>query len=56
MTPSFISLLLPFKALTKIEEVMTGIKNWMVKKKLKLNDDKTVCMLFGTETSKASRL
>ena len=26
---------------------MTDIKNWMVKKRLKLND-KTECMLFGT--------
>ena len=34
---------------SKIEEVMTDIKNWMVKKRLKLNDDKTECMLFGTE-------
>ena len=37
---------------SKIEEVMTDIKNWMVKKKLKLNDDKTKCMLFGTENTK----
>ena len=28
---------------SKIEEVMTDIKNWMVKNRLKLNDDK---MLF----------
>ena len=28
---------------------MTDIKNWMVKKRLKLIDDKTECMLFGTE-------
>ena len=35
----------------KIEEVMTDIKNWMVKKRLKLNDDKTECMLFGTENT-----
>ena len=27
---------------SKIEEVMTDIKNWMVKKRLKLNDDKMV--------------
>ena len=36
--------------MSKIEEVMTDIKNWMVKK-LKLNDDKTKCMLFGTENT-----
>ena len=36
---------------SKIEEVMTDIKNWMVKKRLKLNDDKTECMLFGTENA-----
>ena len=35
---------------SKIKEVMTDIKNWMVKK-LKLNDDKTECMLFGTENT-----
>ena len=35
--------------MSKIEDVMTDIKNWMVKKRLKLNDDKTECMLFGTE-------
>ena len=37
--------------MSKIEEVMTDIKNWMVKKRLKLNDDKTECMLFGTEST-----
>ena len=36
---------------SKIEVVMTDIKNWMVKKRLKLNDDKTECMLFGTENT-----
>ena len=30
---------------------MTDIKNWMVKKRLKLNNDKTECMLFGTENT-----
>ena len=30
---------------------MTDIKNWVVRKKLKLNDDKTECMLFGTENT-----
>ena len=33
----------------KIEEIMKDIKGWMINKKLKLNDDKTECMLFGTE-------
>ena len=37
--------------MSKMEEVMTDIKNWMVKKRLKLNDDKTECMLFGTENT-----
>ena len=37
--------------MSKIKEVMTDIKNWMVKKKLKLNYDKTKCMLFGTENT-----
>ena len=37
--------------MSKIEEVMTDIKNWMVKKRPKLNDDKTECMLFGTENT-----
>ena len=36
---------------SKIEKVMTDIKNWMVKKRLKRNDDKTECMLFGTENT-----
>ena len=36
---------------SKIEKVMIDIKNWMVKKRLKLNDDKTECMLFGTENA-----
>ena len=36
---------------SKIEKVMTDIKNWMVKKRLKLNEDKTECMLFGTENA-----
>ena len=36
---------------SKIEKVMTDIKNWMVKKRLKLNDDKTECMLFGAENT-----
>ena len=33
----------------KIEAIMKDIKNWMVKKKLKMNEDKTECMLFGTK-------
>ena len=28
---------------------MTDIRNWMIKKKLKLNENKTECMLFGNE-------
>ena len=35
----------------KIEAIMKDIKNWMVKKKLKMNEDKTECMLFGTKSS-----
>ena len=33
----------------KIDAIMKDIKNWMVKKKLKMNEDKTECMLFGTK-------
>ena len=33
----------------KIKEIMMDIRNWMIKKKLKLNEDKTECMLFGNE-------
>ena len=47
MTPSYISTIQ--STMSKIEEVMTDIKNWMVKKRLKLNDDKTECMLIGTK-------
>ena len=36
---------------SRIEKVMTDIKNWMVKKRLELNDDKTECILFGTENT-----
>ena len=36
--------------MSKIEEVMTDIKNWMVKK-LKLSDNKTERVLFGTENT-----
>ena len=35
----------------KIDAIMKDIKNWMVKKKLKMNEDKTECMLFGTKKS-----
>ena len=35
----------------KVGRIMTDIKNWMQRKKLKLNDDKTECMLFGTKNS-----
>ena len=37
--------------MSKIKEVMTDIKNWMVKQRLKLNDDKTECIIFGTENT-----
>ena len=36
--------------MSKIEEVMTHIKNWTIKK-LKLNNDKTKCMLFAIENT-----
>ena len=32
----------------KIVEIMKDIKIWMTKKKLKLNDEKTECMIFGS--------
>ena len=32
----------------KIDTIMKDIKWWMMMKKLKLNEDKTECMLFGT--------
>ena len=32
----------------KIDEIMKDIKEWMMVKKLKLNEDKTECMLFGS--------
>ena len=51
MTPSFISITTIQGTMSKIEEVVIGIKNWMVKKRLKLNDDRTECMLFGTENT-----
>ena len=35
----------------KVETIMKDIKNWMVKKKLKMNEEKTECMLFGTRKS-----
>ena len=35
----------------KLESIMKDIRSWMVKKKLKLNEDKTECMLFGTKNS-----
>ena len=36
------------EASKKIEEIMKDIKRWMTTKKLKLNEDKTECMLFGS--------
>ena len=35
----------------KLESIMNDIRSWMVKKKLKLNEEKTECMLFGTKNS-----
>ena len=35
----------------KISRIMADVKNWMENKRLKLNDDKTECMLFGTSSS-----
>ena len=35
----------------KIESIMKDIRSWMVKKKLKLNENKTECMLFGNKNS-----
>ena len=51
MTPFYFSIAIIQSTTSKIEKVMTDIKNWMVKKRLKLNDDKTECMLFGTENT-----
>ena len=51
-TPFYFSITTIQSTKSKIEEVMTDIKNWMVKKRLKLNDDKTVeCMPFGTDNT-----
>ena len=36
------------EAKNKIETILNDIRNWMIRKKLKLNEDKTECMLFGT--------
>ena len=36
------------EAKNKIETILNDVRNWMIKKKLKLNEDKTECMLFGT--------
>ena len=35
----------------KIDEIMTDIRLWMVKRRLKLNESKTECMLFGSKNS-----
>ena len=35
----------------KISRIMADVKNWMENKRLKLNDDKTESMLFGTSSS-----
>ena len=36
------------EAIIKINAIMKDIKAWMTTKKLKLNEDKTECMLFGS--------
>ena len=51
MTQFYFSITTIQSTTSKIEKVMTDIKNWMVKKRLKLNDDKTECMLSGTENA-----
>ena len=50
-TQFYFSLTTEQDALDKVSEIMLEVKNWMQKKKLKLNDDKTECMLFGVKTS-----
>ena len=35
-------------ATKKIDEIMIDIKRWVTAKKLKLNEEKTECMLFGS--------
>ena len=46
-------LMIPVKSIQEaerqIESIIKDIRNWMVKKKWKLNEDKTECMLFGTK-------
>ena len=37
------------ECVTKVQSIMTEIMTWMCKKKLKLNEEKTVCMLFGSK-------
>ena len=39
------------EATKRIEEIMKDIKTWMTAKKLKLNEDKTECMLFGSKNA-----
>ena len=49
-TQFYFSITIIQSTMSKIEEVMTNIKNWVVKR-LKLNDDKTECMLFGAKNT-----
>ena len=36
------------EAKNKITTILNDVRDWMIKKKLKLNENKTECMLFGT--------
>ena len=50
-TQFYFSLTTTQDTIGKVSEIMLEVKNWMQQKKLKLNDDKTECMLFGVKTS-----
>ena len=49
-TQFYFTLTTPHDTIDKISKIMFEVKNWMQKKKLKLNDNKTECMLFGGKT------
>ena len=49
-TQFYFSLTTTQDTIDKVNRIMTEVKNWMRKKKLKLNDDKTECMLFGKKS------
>ena len=36
------------EAMEKTDAIMKDIKTWMISKKLKLNEDKTKCMIYGS--------